>query len=162
MQRVQISYEGAASSVPHARHAVERALQDWGLDELCWTAALLVSELAANVTLHAHTAFTVVLERLPGGGARLEVRDASVRLPRPRRFGEQATTGRGLRLVEDLSVSWGVDLTEGGKAVWAVLAAVPSRASSDADPHVDADLDALLLAFPDLDDDAPSARTRTA
>ena len=34
MQRLQVSYEGSASSVPDARHAVERALAAWGLSEL--------------------------------------------------------------------------------------------------------------------------------
>ncbi|MCW2779348.1 MAG: protein phosphatase [Frankiales bacterium] len=157
MQRLQVSYEGSPSSVPEARHAVEQALHDWGMDELGWTAALLVSELAANVTLHARTGFTVVLEILPGGGARLEVRDGSARIPRQRRFGEQATTGRGLHLVEDLAAAWGVDLVEGGKTVWAELAASPERAQTDGAPDDEPDLDALLLAFPDLDDDAPRA-----
>lgn len=161
MHRLQVSYEGTASSVPEARHAVERALADWGLDDLGWTAALLVSELAANVTLHAGTGFTVVLEPLPDGGVRLEVADGSPRIPRQRRFGDEATTGRGLHLVEDLSRDWGVERREGGKAVWAEIAPVGSTRGSEQDED-DVDLDALLLSFPDLDSGADTPRALAA
>lgn len=155
MQVLEVSYDGLASSVPAARHAVEAALATWGQSDLGWTAALLVSELAANVALHARTRFTVRLQPLPGGGARLEVSDGSPRVPRTRRFGEEATTGRGLHLVEDLSRAWGVETHDGGKTVWAELSpAAPTRVD-DSEP--DDDLDALLLSFPDLDDGTPSA-----
>lgn len=161
MQPLEVSYEGRSSSVPEARHAVTSALASWGRDDLGWTAALLVSELAANVALHARTAFTVRLRLLPDDALRLEVSDLSARVPRVRRFGEEATTGRGLHLVEDLSRAWGVDVHPGGKTVWVELApasdATTDDLSSDGLPDGDVDLDGLLLAFPDLDDDTPAA-----
>lgn len=160
-QRLEASYESEASSVPVARHAVEQALRAWGLEELGWTAALLVTELAANVTLHAGTAYTVVLEPLPQGGARLAVSDGSRRAPRQRRFGDEATTGRGLHLVEDLSASWGVEVFDTGKTVWAEI--VPAGAGRGTDAEEEAvDLDALLLSFPDLEGDAAAPRARVA
>ena len=161
MHRLQVSYEGSASSVPEARHAVERALVAWGLEDLGWTAALLVSELAANVTLHARTAFTVVLSPLPDGAVRLEVSDGSPRVPRQRRFGDEATTGRGLHLVDELSRAWGVETGPQGKTVWVELASSGEDAGRRDDDDSD-DLDALLLAFPDLDDGPATGPTARA
>lgn len=155
MQRLQVTYEGTPGSVPEARHAVEQALAAWGLDELSWTAALLVSEFATNALLHARTGFTVVLAALPGGALRLEVTDGSRVLPRSRRYGKEATTGRGLHLVQDLADEWGAERTEDGKTVWAQLA--PSVRLYPADDDDD-DAAALLLAYPDLDDGPVSAR----
>lgn len=152
MQRLQVTYEGSPSSVPQARHAVEQALEDWGLGELTWTAALLVSELAANALLHARTDFTVVVEVLPGGGARIAVSDGSPAPPRSRRYGDEATTGRGLHLVGDLARGWGVDRRPDGKTVWAELEPSVQPGRSHPNGEQDADGDALLLAFPDLDD----------
>ena len=155
---MQVTYEGAPSSVPEARHAVERALEDWGLHDLAWSGALLVTELAANALLHARTDFTVVLEALPGRAARIAVSDGSRALPRARRYGDEATTGRGLRLVADLSRGWGVEAAEHGKTVWAELAATASPAPGHHAVGDEADVEALLLAFPDLDDGPVTAR----
>ena len=162
MQRLQVTYEGRPSSVPQARHAVEQALEAWGLDDLGWIAALLVSELAANALLHARTGFTVVLEDLPHGAARLAVSDGSGALPRSRRYGEEATTGRGLHLIDDLARDWGVERTELGKTVWVELGPplVPLPGSPDDEDGTahDAGPDAVLGAFPDLDDGLVTAR----
>lgn len=158
MQRLQTSYAGSPRSVPEARHAVEVALRRWGLEDLVWTAALLVSELAANALLHARTDFTVTVCVLPDGAARLEVTDGSRSVPRSRRYGQEATTGRGLRLVEDLSRGWGVEAGPEGKTVWVEVeaAAPPARRPGEAGPE-DTDVDALLRAFPDLQDGDLSA-----
>lgn len=157
MQRLQVTFEGTPGSVPEARHAVEQALEAWGLDELVWTAALLVSELATNALLHARTGFTVVVATRPGGALRLEVTDGSRVPPRSRRYGDEATTGRGLHLVQDVADAWGVDRTEDGKTVWAELA--PSSRLAQPDADVEAETDALLLGYPDLDDGSVSARS---
>lgn len=161
MQRLQATYECLASNVSEARHAVEQALGGWGMDSLVWTAALLVSELAANALLHARTAFTVTLVPLGDGGARLEVRDGSPRLPRTRNYGQDATTGRGLHLLEDLSRRWGVDRSPDGKTVWAELD--PQGTGLSARDHdSDDDLESLLLAFPDLEDGQGRPTTTSA
>ena len=157
MHRLEVTYEGTPGSVPEARSAVEQALAAWGLDELGWTAMLLVSELATNALLHGRTGFTVVLAALPGGALRLEVSDGSRGVPRARRYGEEATTGRGLRLVQDLADAWGVERTDDGKTVWVELAA-PARLHP-ADSAAAPDGADLLLARPDLDDGPVSART---
>lgn len=146
---------GRASSVPPARRFVERTLEEWGLAGATWTAALLVSELAANAALHAGTDFTVVVERTDDA-VRLEVHDGSSVVPRQRRHSSEATTGRGLVLVADLADDWGVEQGVAGKVVWVELSTARTETS---DPPEDVDVDALLAAFSD-EADAPGAAPR--
>jgi anti-sigma regulatory factor (Ser/Thr protein kinase) len=131
-----------ASSVPPARHFVQRTLDAWDLSSVSWTAALVVTELAANAALHAGTEFTVEMA-VDGGRLRLEVRDGSAHLPRTRLHSLEATTGRGLRLVADLSADWGVQPRDGGKTVWVELSTADSGPGAG-----DADAEAVLSAFP--------------
>lgn len=144
MPHAEVTLPGAASSVPTARRFVESILSSWGHPEQGWTAALLVSELSANCTLHARTDFTVRVE-LQDEQVRLQVTDGSLRAPAVRDYGATATTGRGLRLVDELSSDWGVDVHDNGKTVWALL-----RTSADAPADLDEedlDVDAILAAF---------------
>lgn len=143
MPHAEVTLPGVSSSVPTARHFVENVLTAWGHPEHGWTAALLISELSANCTLHARTAYTVSVD-LEGALVRLRVSDGSLRAPALRDYGSTATTGRGLRLVEELATTWGVELRADGKTVWAVLQPEDDdRASVDDE----ADLDALLATF---------------
>lgn len=161
MPPATIVLPGETSSVPSARHFVEQTLGRWGLDGLAWSAALLVSELAANACLHARTQLVVTLSRTLDG-VRLEVRDGSSVVPRMRRYAEEATTGRGLRLVGDLARRWGVEQVAGGKVVWAELAAdgTAGRIPDDEQPD-DRGADELLAMFPD-DTGEPEPRARSA
>lgn len=139
---------GETSSVPSARRFVQTTLAQWELDELAWTGALLVSELAANACLHAGTGLAVTLSRT-SDGVRLEVRDGSPVVPRMRRHDELATTGRGMRLVGDLAQRWGVEEVAGGKVVWAELVSGTSGRREDAEHDEAADVEQLLAAFGD-------------
>lgn len=150
MPHAEVTLPGAPSSVPTARRFVESILTSWGRPETGWTAALLVSELSANCTLHARTDFTVRVE-LQEEQVRLQVTDGSLRAPAVRDYGTTATTGRGLRLVAELSHDWGVDLHDDGKTVWALLRQ-EQTAPGDADEE-DLDVDALLAAFGDDEPD---------
>lgn len=152
---------GETSSVPSARRFVEQTLRRWGLDNLAWSAALLVSELATNACLHARTQLVVTLSRTLDG-VRLEVQDGSSVVPRMRRYAEEATTGRGLRLIADLARRWGVDQVVGGKVVWAELAADDKAGRTPDDEQQDGpDVDELLAMFPD-DTDEPKTIARSA
>lgn len=154
MPHAQVTLPGEASSVPTARRFVESILSSWGQPDHGWTAALLISELSANCTLHARTPFTVSVE-LDGDEVCLRVSDGSLRAPAVRDYGTAATTGRGLRLVQDLSESWGVDLREDGKTVWAVLRPEQSAHDDADEDEADVDLDALLATLgADVGDDA--------
>ncbi|MGH9180058.1 MAG: ATP-binding protein [Acidimicrobiales bacterium] len=125
-----------AASTRKARQRVADVLEASDLDAAAATASLVVSELATNAVLHAGTPYEVrvgVSKEL----VRIEVHDGVARPPVRRHFSDEATSGRGLRLVEELSVAWGVDVDEMGKTVWAEM-------SITAEPAVMAfDLDAV-------------------
>lgn len=151
-----MTLSGESSSVPEARRFVATTLESWGLPDAAWAAQQIIAELAANCALHARTEYVVRLART-GSAVRLEVTDRSPAWVRPRRYSSEATTGRGLRLVEDLSESWGVDPTADGKTVWVVLRLTPFLVEDEEDRRGDVDLDALLESFGDDSDRSVSA-----
>jgi anti-sigma regulatory factor (Ser/Thr protein kinase) len=79
---------------------------------------LLASELVTNALLYAQGRITVRVT--PAEHAwRVGVRDGSPNPVNPRQVGLEATSGRGLALVQQLATSWGVELDDGrGKEVW--------------------------------------------
>jgi anti-sigma regulatory factor (Ser/Thr protein kinase) len=104
-------------SVPAARHFTTEALRTLGAADAIDDAELLVSELAANVVLHAHTAMRVsILER--AGRVRIEVRDDNPNLPQRRTPDDFALEGRGVMLVDTVATAWGVNGNHHGKTVW--------------------------------------------
>ncbi len=122
------------SSSRKARRRVSSALEARHLEAVSVTVAQVVSELATNAVLHARTPFEVRVHVLDGY-VRIEVHDRTGRRPVRRYFSDQATSGRGLRLVEELCHAWGVDPDPDGdgdgdgKTVWAEVAlAGPSPA----------------------------------
>lgn len=145
---------GLSSSVPTARHFVESVLTAWGHEDSAWAGALLVSELAANCALHARTEFSVQVLQTEAG-IRVEVRDGSVRIPQPRTYGADATTGRGLQLVDQIGADWGVIPRADGKTVWVALPS-PATPLDDADPN---DTDRVLAGF--ADDETPDPQSRS-
>lgn len=105
-----------ARSTTQARRFVLSALSEWGLDALRDTAALLTSEVVTNSVLHARTDVEVSIGRLDDGVV-IEVTDGSRRAPVRRLQINEATTGRGVELLEQLAASWGVTLHDDGKTV---------------------------------------------
>lgn len=104
------------SSTPAARRWLTAQLA--GLpDDVVDSARLLVSELAANVVLHAGTPMEITV-RLMVDRLRVEVADASPAMPAPRGYGADAVTGRGLTIFSLLPSDWGIEPRPGGKAVW--------------------------------------------
>lgn len=130
-----------------ARAFVRGVLADWELDDLTEDAEAIVSELVTNAVLHASAGVELTLRRM-GDGVRLDVSDGDpggvlppVEIPFQRHsllddpeetdaiealLTRDATTGRGLALVQALADSWGVQRREDGKTVWAVLGASPA------------------------------------
>jgi anti-sigma regulatory factor (Ser/Thr protein kinase) len=147
----EASFRPDVATVGEARRFVSDILSAWDADALSWTAMLLVTELATNAVLHASTPYDVTLERRGDGTLRLGVTDGSVRKPRARDYAVDATTGRGLGLVESLALAWGTSSLDNGKTVWCDIAPDPTDELS-AEP----DLDAFLLDD-DLDTATPSA-----
>ncbi|MEV0093290.1 ATP-binding protein [Streptomyces sp. NPDC050738] len=117
-----------------ARVAAVRVLAAWGYE--ADVPALVVAELAANAVAHCRTAgrdFRLYLAVDPDRFAvlRVELSDACADTrpaPRPCLPDDDAEGGRGLVLVEALSLDWGVADRPYGKTVWAeVLLEVGTR-----------------------------------
>ncbi|HEX5587166.1 MAG TPA: ATP-binding protein [Acidimicrobiia bacterium] len=81
---------------------------------------LIVSELVTNAIVHAHGEVEVCITT-PPGAVRIEVIDQTPdRAPEIRPLdGVFAANGRGLRMVEGFSRSWGVRAGDHSKVVWA-------------------------------------------
>jgi anti-sigma regulatory factor (Ser/Thr protein kinase) len=115
---VSESFTPIPSQVAAARHFAVGAAEAIG----CCPAdlALVVSELATNACVHAHTPFTVSLNRHESG-LLVEVADED---PSPVTIQPLATgaSGRGMQIVAAVAKDWGTShCGPGGKSVWAVL-----------------------------------------
>lgn len=108
--------EPVSASVPEARRFVGDSLSGVPGDAVD-VARLLVSELVTNAVLHARTELTLTLDR-SGSVVRVQVEDGNPRLPVLRTHGNDAATGRGLRVLDKMASSWGTHNIEGGKVVW--------------------------------------------
>ncbi|WEO93794.1 SpoIIE family protein phosphatase [Streptomyces sp. FXJ1.172] len=113
-------------AVGHARRFTRRTLRAWGVSPGTMdTALLVVSELVTNALVHTDGQVRLDLS-LINHRLRLAVTDSSPRSPvKPTSIGWEATGGRGILLVEAVSVAWGTVPVSGGKQVWADL--VPDR-----------------------------------
>lgn len=154
----QLTLPPEPASVSTARRFVGASLDALGASAARPDAEMLVSELATNAVLHARTPFTVEVTR-DGQRVRICVLDLSPALPRARSYGAQSTTGRGMRLVASLAADWGVERQgRQRKTVWFELPADGSGAEVPGWDEID--VDALVAAFGEADDDtdAPSAR----
>ena len=120
------AFQPDPTSSREARRRVSDVLEASDLEAAATTAALVVGELATNAVLHARTPFEVRVLVRPDV-IRIEVHDETGRKPTRRYFSDHATSGRGLRLVEELCHAWGVDVDVGGggKTVWAEVPITP-------------------------------------
>lgn len=107
-------------------------------------AELLVSELMSNAVRHGGGAIRLRVRRHEPGSPgpsvlTVLVYDAGSVLPvaTPTRVGPESASGRGLRMVDELSREWGVEVDRaGGKTVWFELAsAEPDRPREGQEKH---------------------------
>ena len=126
------------TAVPCARLHARYVVLEWGFAALAEVVELIVSELVTNAVqaTEALTSFRhnwrfearlpPVQLRLCSDGNRvvIQVWDGNQQLPIRQDAGLEAEGGRGLLLVESLSVEWGSHRPAGygGKVVWAVVA----------------------------------------
>lgn len=108
------------TSVPQARRFVLQLLERWALADLADTAMLLTSEVVTNAVLHARTEIELTVTRM-GQAVQIQVRDGSPVAPVRRRQALEATTGRGMQLLDRLSRSWDVTTDRNGKTVCFVV-----------------------------------------
>ncbi|BCJ33241.1 hypothetical protein Athai_07440 [Actinocatenispora thailandica] len=124
-------YRGAARA---ARRFVEDAIRDWRLGPRAREITLVSHELIANAFLHARSAALLRLRRRTDS-LLVEVADTDPRLPCPTLVHSLLrTSGRGLMIVELLSLRWGVRPVDAGKVVWAELPLTGARHTLDAPP----------------------------
>ncbi|MFE9459436.1 ATP-binding protein [Streptomyces californicus] len=119
-------------SVRAARKSVRWVMRGWRIgDEVSDTAELLVSELVTNAVLHATGSpfFRVRCER-SAQTVTVTVIDHGDGVPVVRHGSLDATSGRGLLLVEALADDWGVRELPHGKAIHFTLS-VPGPQGGD-------------------------------
>ena len=109
-----------------ARDVATDACLRWDLPDLIGPASLIASEFVSNVIDHAHTMMNLRLA-LRGRYLHIALRDGSTAEPvRVERPASEVVRGRGLAIVNAIAHSWGWLPTDGGKVVWATLAATPN------------------------------------
>ena len=87
---------------------------------------LLVSELVTNAVLHARSAVHLSAVVEPGRVLVAVGDDDPHHTPVQPDRGAMATSGRGMRLVELLASSWGVETSASSKVVWFEAAYPPT------------------------------------
>jgi anti-sigma regulatory factor (Ser/Thr protein kinase) len=111
------------SAPAYARRWLRDMLDGAGLTrELLNDTLLVVDELVTNSVLHAATPIVLTLEYTPSS-CRCSVSDERASGTLPRLVERADGTGRGLRLVNAIATSWGVERSEAGTTVWAEIGA---------------------------------------
>jgi Histidine kinase-like ATPase domain len=124
-RRCELEFEAAPSRFGQVRRIVQAHLRYWRLDPLIDPAVLGITELLANVYMHARESkrCTVELAHL-AGSLTVSVHDADPRLPVACAARPLEIKGRGMTIVAALSQEWGSRREEtGGKVVWFTLSA---------------------------------------
>lgn len=122
-------------AVPNARRQLIAVLSDWAVPlspEALDDVELMSSEVITNAVVHTAQACRVSVH-WTGTRLRVEVADASAELPEAAGAGVEATSGRGLFLVDVLATAWGTESMEtGGKRTWFEVSS--SAVASDSRP----------------------------
>lgn len=106
-------------SVTVSRHLVLELLRSWDVPHDREDAALLVTELVANVIDHVPGQTGLTLElAVSDEWLRIAVLDGSTVRPVVQEPSLDRLRGRGMRMVELIADSWGVEDHLGGKRVW--------------------------------------------
>jgi anti-sigma regulatory factor (Ser/Thr protein kinase) len=117
---------GIPESARIARFHIRAALGFHHLGEYADDAEAITSELVTNAIQHAcgvdaeTVGVTLVRTRNPAA-VTVVVTDSSPEGPVKREPSDHSERGRGLLIVDELSVHWGWNLEDSGKAVYAIL-----------------------------------------
>ena len=120
-----LEVEAHAEAVPRARRFARSTLSRWGLDRAAYDTELVSCELVTNAitasaALPSRASVGLLLAACPGR-LMVMVRDGSSAEPVRRHDGADEVTGRGLGIVEALTIGWGWVPDAHGKIVWALL-----------------------------------------
>jgi serine/threonine-protein kinase RsbW len=113
-------FRARPESVPAVRGFVRDALRDQPRDVVD-AVELMACELATNCVRHAHTDFELTVHAQDE--IRVEVRDTNHGRPQVQFPPPEQPSGRGLRIVEAMSETWGVIPSSSGKTVWFAVSA---------------------------------------
>ncbi|HEX5290597.1 MAG TPA: ATP-binding protein [Streptosporangiaceae bacterium] len=124
---IALTVPSIPGSVPVARLHVRAALGLRGLDEYADDAGIITSELVTNAVQHADgngtkTIGVAITYAESPAAVTIAVSDSSPHGPIRRDTPAGSEQGRGLQIVEALSVHWGWRREGGRKVVFAVLA----------------------------------------
>ncbi|WP_043457304.1 ATP-binding SpoIIE family protein phosphatase [Streptomyces fulvoviolaceus] len=119
LQVVRWDLEADPAAVAGARSSVSEQLSTWGLEELDFTAELVVSELVTNAIRYGRP--PIQLRLIHDRALLCEVSDGGSTTPHLRRARTFDEGGRGLLLVAQLAEHWGTRHARHGKTVWAEL-----------------------------------------
>ncbi|WP_327412299.1 SpoIIE family protein phosphatase [Streptomyces sp. NBC_01233] len=108
------------TAAARARELTEATLTRWGLEEVAFTAELVVSELVTNAYRYGGGT-PVTLRLIRDRSLICEVSDSSSTAPHLRRARTTDEGGRGLFLVAQLTERWGTRYSRNGKTVWTEL-----------------------------------------
>ncbi len=122
--------EATLPRLPHAarlaRSAVGLTCTAWGLaDDVRDRVVLAVSELVGNAVSHTGGRSVLLRLTMTPRRVRIEVGDAAPGPLEVREAEDEAEGGRGLWIVSELAVRWGVTQAEPGKRVWVEFALPP-------------------------------------
>ncbi|MGW0392201.1 SpoIIE family protein phosphatase [Streptomyces sp. NPDC003042] len=107
------------AAVSRVRGAGAAQLAAWGLEDIAFTAELILSELITNAIRYGTAPIRVRL--LLDRNLICEVSDGSSTSPHLRYAASTDEGGRGLFLVAQYAERWGTRYTERGKVIWAEL-----------------------------------------
>ncbi|MFF2503334.1 SpoIIE family protein phosphatase [Streptomyces sp. NPDC058067] len=113
------------AAVGPVRSVCLRTLEAWGLDELAFTAELVLSELITNAIRYGTQPIRVRL--LYDLNLICEVADGSSTSPHLRQAAITDEGGRGLFLVAHYAERWGTRYSPRGKVIWAELSPHPAE-----------------------------------
>lgn len=124
---VELRPERGAPAI--ARQLATATCQANGIDpEACHTAALLISELVTNAVIHARTSVRLELHQTTPRlwvGVTDQDEQSQVEIQHSSPI---AAHGRGLQIVDNLALDWGVERTDSTKTVWFELDVSPTQA----------------------------------
>jgi anti-sigma regulatory factor (Ser/Thr protein kinase) len=129
LRKASISLAPEPRSVSMARSFVSTMLDLWDCDDPERVVALLTSEIVTNAVRKASGPVRVEAALVSNEALRVEASDDHPDIPRPHRPEPHAEGGRGILLVQELALRWGVDRQERHKAVWFEAPVVPRRST---------------------------------
>jgi len=127
LRRASISLAPVPTSVSMARSFVSTMLETWDCDDPERIVALLTSEIVTNAVKRATGTVRVEAALVSDEALRVEASDDHPDVPYPHRPEPHAQGGRGILLVQELALRWGVDREERHKVVWFEAPVVPRR-----------------------------------